>query len=576
MNMPESHESPRLLLSCLAWLALGTSAHAATPVEGANTAMLAAESALQAGDCRTASEDYVTAALASDEPKLLQRASEVSLGCGQYALGQKAAARWHLRDPSEAGAALNLVRSWCGRARVRETRTQWLAWLNSKSPPDDALIAAGIDWLVTTCGSDLSYASLREVKHPLMNGKGALLRMTQLATQAFNYQQALGYADAAEKAGAARNNIQMLRLQSLAGLGQGAAALQLADRLVESGGELALAKAETLISLGRDAEAETELEARLLDPGVHTAAEASLAALQMQRGDYAGAEARYNSLMRVQAAAAISVFNLAVIAERRGDVDGAVRGYELLANTNYDASARNRIAGLYLRDGEKSQALRLLSAGEDAEPQELVSAEIAQANLLARGGAVADGVARLDAALKNFPEHPEILYQKAVLLERIDPSAAIALLDAQLKARPDDTGLANALGFTLADHHRDLARAGRLIERALAAQPDSPAILDSQGWLLYRRGEQQAALPVLQRAYNAMHDGDIGAHLGEVLWALERHDDARAAWTRALAADPDNAFLAATAAQHLPGLTAPKPPALKPALFRGNGADTST
>jgi tetratricopeptide (TPR) repeat protein len=576
MNMHECHESPRLILRCLAMLTLASCGVAATRTEQVDTAMLAAESALQAGDCRTASEDYVAAALSSSEPKLLQRASEVSLGCGQYALGQKAATRWHAVDPGEAGAELNLVRAQLCRARLADTRRQWLQWLNSKAPPDDGLVAAGIDWLVTTCGSDLTYASLREVHHPLMNGKSALMRMTQLAGQAFNHMQSISYGEAAQKAGAPANSIRVLRLQSLAGLGQADAALQLANEMASTGGEGVLAVAEALMALGRDEEAEAELESRLADPALHTAAEASLAALQLQRGQYAEAERHYTNLMRVQATAAMAVYNLALISERRGDVDNAVRGYELLANSSYDGAARNRIAGLYLRDGEKAQALRLLSAGDDAEPQDLVSAEIAQANLLARSGAVAEGVSRLDTALKNFPDHPDILYQKAVLLEKIDPNAAINLLDSQLRSRPADTGLANALGFTLADHQKDLGRAARLIERALAAQPDSPAILDSQGWLLFRRGDKLGALAQLQRAFNALHDGEIGAHLGEVLWALDRQDEARVAWTRALAADPENADLAAIAARHVPGLSAPKPPASNSAPARGNGPNTTT
>ena len=59
----------------------------------------------------------------------------------------------------------------------------------------------------------------------------------------------------------------------------------------------------------------------------------------------------------------------------------------------------------------------------------------------------------------------------------------------------------------------------------------------------------QAALPLLERAYRLDQDGDIGAHWGEVLWALGDKTKARKTWNRALMVDPDNALVKA-AQQH--------------------------
>ena len=72
----------------------------------------------------------------------------------------------------------------------------------------------------------------------------------------------------------------------------------------------------------------------------------------------------------------------------------------------------------------------------------------------------------------------------------------------------------NALGFTLADHDKELGRARKLIERAHEAAPRNAAILDSLGWVLYRQGRSAEALPYLQAAYTDDRGGDIAAHLG--------------------------------------------------------------
>jgi Tfp pilus assembly protein PilF len=293
-----------------------------------------------------------------------------------------------------------------------------------------------------------------------------------------------------------------------------------------------------------------------------------LALLSFTRSDYATAEQLFTELLRDQNTVALAVYYLAVIAERRGDTDSAMKGYELLARSGFDDGARRRVAGLYLRDGERAQAVRLLAADDDASPAERIGAELAIANLLAAGGSPKDAVARLDAALQGAPGHPDLSYQRAVYLERVDASAAIDSLEALHTVRPLDMTVTNALGFTLADHGRDLTRAEQLIRTALRATPDNPAVLDSVGWVLHKRGKSAEALPYLQRAWRMFHDGDIGAHYGEVLWMLGRKDEARSQWRAALAADPDNASLLNAARKYAPELSAPVP---QPRSTNGSG-----
>jgi Flp pilus assembly protein TadD len=112
--------------------------------------------------------------------------------------------------------------------------------------------------------------------------------------------------------------------------------------------------------------------------------------------------------------------------------------------------------------------------------------------------------------------------------------------------RPDDPAALNALGYTLADHSRDLPRARRLIERAHAAAPKNAAILDSLGWVLFRQGHSAEAESFLRVAYAEDRGGDIAAHLGEVLWQLGRPADAEHIWAEAAVVDDDNRLLKST------------------------------
>ena len=89
--------------------------------------------------------------------------------------------------------------------------------------------------------------------------------------------------------------------------------------------------------------------------------------------------------------------------------------------------------------------------------------------------------------------------------------------------------------------------ARRLIEKALAMAPDDAAILDSMGWVLFRQGDPAGALTYLERSYERQKDPEIAAHMGEVLWALGRKDDARRVLREAQEKFPANQVLSDTA-----------------------------
>jgi predicted negative regulator of RcsB-dependent stress response len=64
--------------------------------------------------------------------------------------------------------------------------------------------------------------------------------------------------------------------------------------------------------------------------------------------------------------------------------------------------------------------------------------------------------------------------------------------------------------------------------------------------VLYRKGKTEDGLKYLQHAYSIRPDAEIAAHLGEVLWALGRRDEARKVWDEALKKTPDSEILIKT------------------------------
>jgi Flp pilus assembly protein TadD len=118
--------------------------------------------------------------------------------------------------------------------------------------------------------------------------------------------------------------------------------------------------------------------------------------------------------------------------------------------------------------------------------------------------------------------------------------------------KPDHAHAYNALGYSLADKNVRLEEAQALIEKALQLAPEDPFILDSMGWVLFRRGDPQGALQYLKRAFGVRPDPEIAAHLGEVMWVLGQREDAMRVWREASSQFPGNAPLTQTIQRFTP------------------------
>jgi tetratricopeptide (TPR) repeat protein len=534
--------------------------------EDNNALIMTAEIALQRNDCGRAASNYSLAAQRLADPKLAERAATVALECGQYPAAEKAATRWRqLTSATNPGALRATLRADLGQFKIDDARTAFSGWIKTHATDEphrsasrsgdtsaasgDQGIAVRLTQLAQESGVPATLAMLRGVQASEMQSGPAELVMAGLALDGWSYREAVQHAEKALNAGAERGAAELVLARAYAGLGETDQAVAAATAArAAAPKEQSFASADILIMLGKEREARTTLES-LRDSGtapMRAQADRRLGLMAFDRGDYENAKSIFTALMKDPDSSGIAVYYLSAIAERRGDNGTALHGYQLLGGTGLESAARNRAATILYKQGQHTEALQLLQASDEATPTAHLDAEVAQAQLLSNNGEGPQALARIDDALARFPGHPDLLYQKAIVLEKGGRTdAAISALEALYRDRPQDGTIGNALGFLLADHNRDLSRADRLISAALKAEPDNPAILDSKGWLAYRQGTSRAALPLLERAFHLDQDGDIGAHWGEVLWALGEKAKARETWNRALMIDPDNALVKA-------------------------------
>ena len=167
----------------------------------------------------------------------------------------------------------------------------------------------------------------------------------------------------------------------------------------------------------------------------------------------------------------------------------------------------------------------------------------AEAEILSDHERYQEAIGLYDAAL-NGTYNMELLYTRAMLAEKL---GKMDILESDLrtiiKREPENAQALNALGYSLVEHTNRYEEAYGFIKQALAITPDDFYVLDSMGWVLYRLGKAEEAVPYLQKAHDQKNDPEVAAHLGEVLWVLGKKVEAREIWDAALKIKPDDKAL---------------------------------
>ncbi|MBF9034836.1 tetratricopeptide repeat protein [Rhodobacterales bacterium HKCCE2091] len=136
-----------------------------------------------------------------------------------------------------------------------------------------------------------------------------------------------------------------------------------------------------------------------------------------------------------------------------------------------------------------------------------------------------------------------LFYTRAIAYERTGAwEEAEADFRQALSLSPEQPQVLNYLGYSLVEQNRNLDEALDMIERAVAAEPQSGYIVDSLGWVYYRLGRFDEAVEPMERAVELVPtDPILNDHLGDVYWMVGRTREARFQWNRALSFDPEEA-----------------------------------
>ena len=268
--------------------------------------------------------------------------------------------------------------------------------------------------------------------------------------------------------------------------------------------------------------------------------------LSVQMEDFANAETHFLKALELGFKEPNQIYlYLGQVAERLQQDTEAQEWYGKVGTDSQqylDAQLRSSV--LTAKAGHLDEARKHLQELPDLTNEQRVIVTQTEASLLQQAKRSQDAFDLLREAVANLPNSPELVYDYAMAAERVHQYDVMEHeLRKLILLKPEMGQAYNALGYSLADRNERLDEAQKLIEKALSLSPDDYFILDSMGWVKYRRGQLSQALDYLKRAYAVESDPEIAAHLGEVLWQQGKHEEALKTLEEALRDHPDSEVL---------------------------------
>ncbi len=514
--------------------------------------------AAQRGRPELAAQAYLDLAKTTRDPRVARRAAQLTFEAHEYDQSVEAFKLWQQLEPSSPLAKQMLVSLLLSGGKLDEARTQ-VAELLASDPENVGRTFLNIYGLLARVpDKDAAVDWLVEIAHPYPQVPEAHWALAQSAAAANRYDLALAEAHQAVTLRPDWDIAVVLEAQLLqrSAPQKGAALLKKFLESHDDNKEVRLFYARMLLEQKQYVEAREEFSKLLKQrPGSPELAFAiALISLQLGELDRAEQELRQALASKGKEGDDNTLhYYLGQLAEaRKADAD-ALQHYRQIKGGEHDYLAHLRMAYLLNKAGQLEEARKALRQATPKDDEQRVQLVMVEAQLLRDAKQYGESFKVLTKALEKFPNQPELLYQGALIADKLNKTETFEQLIRKLiKVDPNNAHSYNALGYSWLERNVRIPEAMDLVQKAYKLAPDDAAIIDSMGWGYYRLGLYDKSVEFLQRAYKANPDPEIAAHLGEVLWVKGDKDAARKVWTESAQTNPDNEALQAVIKKYIP------------------------
>jgi tetratricopeptide (TPR) repeat protein len=164
------------------------------------------------------------------------------------------------------------------------------------------------------------------------------------------------------------------------------------------------------------------------------------------------------------------------------------------------AVAQQFLADVLMANGQPQQARTALLAAKAANPK-FTQADLSLARLDATEGHTGEASKTLSAILSQNPNNvPARLMLASIKETGGNPNAAIDDYKKILQLQPANVLALNNLAYDLVEYGNQPDEALKYAQRAAELAPEAPAVENTLGWVLYRKGMYSLAVPHLEKA----------------------------------------------------------------------------
>ncbi len=505
---------------------------------------LLGEVALQRGYSDISAQTYLDLARSTRDPRLARRAAQIAFETRQADKAVEAFKLWLELEPDSQPAQQMLISLLLGTGKLEEARP-WLVQFLKSNPDNASTIFRQLSPLLVRSADKAAALKLaRDLAQPYPNLADAHLLVARVAAASGKQDEALAETGKARKLRPDWDEALLVQVQLLQPSDPQRALAEMRDFLKANpnAGEVRLLYARTLLERKQYSEARVEFQ-KLLDAHPENADLAfAVALLSLQLGDLDAAEKQLQqALARGKKDRDTIFYYLGQLDEAKKNTPAAIQHYDKVRGGEYSFPARVREAYLLSTIGKLDEARDLLHHIPAQNTQQQMQLLVMEATLLREAKQYETAYRVLQQGLDKYPDQPDLLYEAALLADKLQKQDTMEkLLRKLIGLQPDNANAYNALGYSFLERNVRIEEGMQLVEKAYQLAPNDAAILDSMGWGYYRQGKLDKSLDFLRRAYAANPDPEIAAHLGEALWAHGDKNEAKKVWAGALKQNPQS------------------------------------
>jgi tetratricopeptide (TPR) repeat protein len=498
----------------------------------------------QRGKPDVAAQTYLELAKTTRDPRVARRAAQLAYESRQMDRSIEAFGLWQELEPSAQVAKQMLISLLVSGGKYQQAipHVEQLLAATPKNPGSVFMLIHSL--LMRVPDKNIALTWLVDLAKPYPTVAEAHWAVAQVASAAKNKELAIAEIHLATKLRPDWDMAVMFEVQLLLP-GEPTKALQQLKTFSTAhpeNKEVNLFYARTLLDQKRYAESRTQFQKLQLAEPDNAELAFAVALLSLQMGELERAEKELQeTLSRGKKDADTVHYYLGQLHEAKKDNLTALAQYRQVLEGDYVFSSRLREAYILNKSGKLSEARAVLKNTPATEGQQTVTLVIIDAQMLREAKQFDTSYQVLSEALKTNPDQQQLMFEVAMAADKLGKTEIFEqTLRNLLQVAPGHAQAYNALGYSYLERNVHIEEGMKLVEKAYQIEPDDAAITDSVGWGYFRLGKLDKSAEYLQRAFLSNPDPEIAAHLGEVLWAQGKKEEAKKILLESIKGNPEN------------------------------------